>query len=577
MRRPITRADAQPRSVLRQAISLGTGPLIFAALFSLVSNLLFLAYPLYTTQVYSRVLTSQSGATLIVLTLGVAFVFLVSSAIDHLRDQVLAGFGVVFDQQIASRVFAALFDAVVRRQDTRAQALRDLDVLRQTVSGPAIGALFDLPWMPLFMLVLFIADPWIGLATLVGMVTLGVIAFLQERATHSALKTATSAAIQSYGYTDSALRNGEVVRALGMLPRLGQQWSEYRHKSLSAGLDAGQTASRYQAVTKYVRMMIQVSVIAIGAYLVILRSIPSGLLFANMILAARAMAPIERLVGSWKVLFEATQAYRRLDAALTGYVPPVPSTQLPVPTGTVTVEGVNFAPAGAPALVLTAVSFGVQAGEMVGIVGPSGAGKSTLARLLVGIWKPLNGAVRLDGADVYTWEREDFGRHVAYQPQDTELFAGTVRDNIARFRPDADDADVVRAAQMAGAHDLIVRLPNGYDTDLGEAGATLSAGQRQRVGLARTMFGDPKLVVLDEPNANLDAEGEGAMLAALAALKARGTTIILISHKPSAFALADKLLVLRDGKVSMYGPREEVMAHLTPQRAQRPPLAEVRA
>ena len=577
MRQPSGRGGAAQRSVLRQALSLGTGPMMFAALFSLVSNLLFLAYPLYTTQVYSRVLTSQSASTLIVLTLGVAFVFLISSVIDHLRDQVLAGFGVVFDQQVASQVFAALFDAVVRRQDTRAQALRDLDVLRQTVGGPGIGALFDLPWMPLFMVVLFVADPWIGLVTLIGMVTLGVIAFLQERATNAALKTASSAAIQSYSYTDSALRNGEVVRALGMLPRLGQQWSQYRHKSLSAGLGAGETASRYQAVTRYVRMMIQVAVIAVGAYLVVLGKIPSGLLFANMILAARAMAPIERIVGSWKVLFEAAQAYRRLDRALAGYEPPVPTTRLPVPSGVVTVENLNFAPTGAPALVLTAISFGVQAGEMVGIIGPSGAGKSTLARLLVGIWKPLNGAVRLDGADVYTWEREDFGRHVSYQPQDTELFAGTVRDNIARFRADVDDADVVRAAQMAGAHDLIVRLPNGYDTDLGEAGVGLSAGQRQRVGLARTVFGDPKLVVLDEPNANLDAEGEAAMMAALAALKARGATIILISHKPSAFAHADKLLVLRDGKLSMYGPREEVLAHLTPQRAPRPPLTEVRA
>ena len=322
MRRPNDLPGTRQRSVLRRALSLGTGPIMFAALFSLVSNLLFLAYPLYTTQVYSRVLTSQSGSTLIVLTLGIAFVFIVSSAIDHLRDQVLAGFGVVFDQQVAAQVFAALFDAVVRRQDTRAQALRDLDVLRQTVGGPAIGALFDLPWMPLFMLVLFVADPWIGLATLVGMVTLGIIAFLQERATSAALKTATTAAIQSYGYTDSALRNGEVVRALGMLPRLGQQWSQYRHKSLSAGLGAAETASRYQAVTKYVRMMIQVAVIAIGAYLVILRQIPSGLLFANMILAARAMAPIERLVGSWKTLFEASQAYRRLEGALAGYQPP---------------------------------------------------------------------------------------------------------------------------------------------------------------------------------------------------------------------------------------------------------------
>ena len=577
MKRPYNHAGASEPTVLRRALSLATGPMIFAGLFSLVSNLLYLAYPLYTTQVYSRVLTSQSGSTLIVLTLGVAFVFLVSNVIDHFRDQVLAGFGVVFDQQVASQVFAALFDAVVRRQGTRAQALRDLDVVRQTVSGPAMGALFDLPWMPLFMIVLFIVDPWIGAVTLAGSVVLMGVAFMQERATHTTLKVASTAAIQSYTYTDSALRNGEVVRALGMLPRLGSQWAQYRHRSLTAGFAASESASRYQAISRYVRMMIQVAVIAIGAYLVVLRVIPSGFLFANMILAARAMAPIERIVGSWKILFESVQAFRRLEKALMDYDPPIPSTQLPIPSGRVSVEAVNFAPTGAPALVLTAVSFQIEPGEMVGIVGPSGAGKSTLAKLLVGIWKPLNGAVRLDGADVYNWERENFGQHVAYQPQDTELFAGTVRDNIARFRPDVDDADVVRAAVAAGAHELILRLPHGYETDLGESGAVLSAGQRQRVGLARTVFGDPKVIVLDEPNANLDAEGEAALLKALAEMKSRGATIILISHKPSAFADADKLLVLRDGKLSMYGPRDEVLALLGGARQPRPPLAEVKA
>ncbi len=576
---PLTGRDRAEPSALRRALSLGTMPLLFAALFSLVSNLLYLALPVYTNQVYSRVLTSQSGSTLVVLTLGVAFVFLVSSVIDHLRDQVLVGFGVVFDQQIASRVFAALFDAVVRRHGTRAQALRDLDVLRQVVGGPAIGALLDLPWMPVFMVILFAADPWIGLVTVIGAVILCLAAFFQERATHQALKSASADAIRSYQYTDAALRNGEVVRALGMLPRLGAQWATLRHRSLDAGSRASHSASTYQNFIKYIRMMIQIAVIAIGAYLVTLRQIPSGLLFANMILAARALAPIERIVGGWKGLFEATQAYKRLEAALADFEPPVPLTQLPKPEGRLTVEGVNFAPSGAPSLVLTTVSFRAEPGEMIGIIGPSGAGKSTLARLLVGIWKPLNGAVRLDGADVYSWDRDDFGRHVAYQPQDTELFAGTVRDNIARFQPDADDADVIRAAQAAGAHELILRLANGYDTELGEGGAILSAGQRQRVGLARTLFGDPRLVVLDEPNANLDAEGEAALMKAVAGLKAGGATVLLISHKPSAFQQADKLLVLRDGKVQMFGPRDEVMAQLGGQsapRPQRPTLAEVR-
>jgi PrtD family type I secretion system ABC transporter len=573
-----SRSRGEP-SPLRRALSLGLGPLLFAALFSLVSNLLYLALPIYTNQVYSRVLTSQSGATLLVLTLGVAFVFVVSGIMDHLRDQVLVGFGVVFDGQVASRVFAALFDAVVRRHGTRSQALRDLDTVRQVVGGPAIGALLDLPWMPVFMVILFAADPWIGGVTLLGAVLLCLIVLLQERSTHQALKTSTADALRSYQYTDAALRNGEVVRALGMLPRLGQQWATLRHRSLDAGQRAQRRASRYGGLIKWVRMMIQIAVIAIGAYLVVLRRIPSGLLFANMILAARALAPIERIVASWKGLFEASQAYRRLEAALAGYEPPVPATQLPVPSGRLTVEGVSFAPAGAPSMILSGLSFRVEAGEMVGIVGPSGAGKSTLARLLVGIWKPLSGSVRLDGADVYSWDRDDFGSHVAYQPQDTELFGGTVRDNIARFRADADDATVVRAAQAAGAHELILRLAKGYDTDLGEGGAILSAGQRQRVGLARTLFGDPRVIVLDEPNANLDAEGEAALMAAVAGAKARGATVILISHKPSAFAHADKLLVLRDGRLHLFGPRDEVLAQLSgrPSARRNPvPLAEAR-
>ena len=282
-------------------------------------------------------------------------------------------------------------------------------------------------------------------------------------------------------------------------------------------------------------MMIQIVIIALSAYLVINHDIAPGLLFANMILAARALAPIERIVGSWSGLFAAAQSYKRLDALLTDYEPPIPSTQLPRPTGHITVENVSFAPQGAPALVLIALGFQIKPGDMIGVIGKSGAGKSTLARLLVGIWQPNSGTVRLDGADVYRWDREHFGHHVAYQPQDTELFAGSVRSNICRFRDGIADEDVIKAAQAAGAHDLILRLPNGYETDLGPGGSVLSAGQRQRVGLARTLFGDPQFVVLDEPNASLDAEGEAALMKAIAGLKERGATVVLISHKPSAF------------------------------------------
>ncbi len=561
-------------SPLARALRLGVAPIGFAALFSLISNLLYLALPIYTNQIYSRVITSQSGSTLIVLSAACAFVFLVSGIIDHYRQQVLSGFGVVLDQQLASRTFAALFDAVVRRNGTRAQALRDLDTVRAAVGGSAINVLFDLPWMPVFMIILFVIDPTIGVVTLLGGIVLIILAFLQDRATHGKLQEASSAAIASYGFTDASLRNGEIVRALGMLPVMGRMWARNRYISIAAGSSATESASFYAGAIKFVRMLIQILIIAIGAWLVVERTIMSGLLFANMILASRALAPIERMVGSWKGLIEAHEAYKRLDRILLDYEPPVPVTKLPVPSGSMSVETVSFAPATATSLVLINLNFRIEAGDFIGIVGPSGAGKSTLARLLVGIWKPGSGAVRLDGADVYSWDREDFGRYVAYQPQDTELFSGTVRDNIARFRPDATDEQVIAAAQQADAHALILRLPKGYDTELGEGGAVLSAGQRQRVGLARTLFGEPKLIVLDEPNANLDADGEAALMAALERAKARGTTVVLISHKPSIFSAADKLLVLVNGQITDFGPRDEVMSRLgarpQPQPAQKP-------
>ena len=558
-------------SPLARAIRLGVRPFMFAAIFSLVSNLLYLALPIYTNQIYSRVITSQSGSTLLILSAGCAFVFMVSGIIDHYRQQVLTGFGVVFDQQLASRTFAALFDAVVRRRGTRAQALRDLDTVRQAIGGHATAILFDLPWMPVFLLILFVIDPTIGLVTLGGGIVLVILAFLQDRATHEKIKEASDAAIASYGFTEAALRNGEVVRALGMLPTIGRQWARSRYTSIAVGSEAAESAGFYSGAIRFVRMFIQILIIAVGAWLVIERTIPSGLLFANMILAARALAPLERIVGSWKQLVEAYAAYKRLDRMLLDYEPPTPVTKLPRPTGALSLENVSFAPAGAPALVLTNLNLNIEPGDFVGMIGPSGAGKSSLARLMAGIWKPNAGTVRLDGADVYTWDREDFGRNVSYQPQDTELFAGSVRDNIARFLPDATDEQVVAAAQLADAHDLILRLPNGYETELGEGAAVLSAGQRQRVGLARTLFGEPKLIILDEPNANLDPDGEAALLAAMRRMKERGATIVLISHKPSTFALADKIILLINGQVAEYGPRDKVMARFAPQPKASPP------
>ena len=542
---------------------MGATPLMFAGVFSLVSNLLYLALPIYTNLVYSRVLLSQSGATLMVLTIGVLFVFAVSSIMDVIRQQVLIDFGVVFDRVVSGRVFAALFDGVARRKlSPRSQALRDLDQFKNTLTGHAVAILFDVPWIPIYLVALFVINVWIGLVSLVGSMVLLLLAFMQDRATRNAYEKGVQQSIDSYGFTDAALRNSEVIRALGMLQTLGGEWAARRNASNDRSALAQERQNIYSNLIKMLRLFVQILIIAVGAWLIIEQKVASGMLFANMILTARALQPIDRLVGSWHSLINGKAAYDRLVVILDDYQPPAPATQLPRPTGRLVVEQMGFAMPGAPRLLLSNVNFALEPGETLGVIGQSGAGKSTLARMLVGVWKPFSGHIRLDGAEVFAWDRSDFGRHAGYLPQDVELFSGTVRDNIARFRPEAQDAEVIEAAKLANAHDLILSLAKGYDTELGEGGAVLSAGQRQRVGLARALFGSPAFVVLDEPNAALDNVGEDALMSALAALKERGVTVVIISHKANVFRSADKLLYLREGRSELFGPRDEVLAAL---------------
>ena len=553
----------QPDNVLTRTLSDAKHPFAVAAAFSFFSNLMYLALPLYTYQVYGRVLVSQSIPTLVVLSAITLFCFAVSSAIDDYRARILINYGVLLDQRVSGKVFSALFDASVRGDPSaRTQALRDLDQFRQTLTGAAAAVFFDVPWMPVFIIVLYIISPAVGILATVGGLILLALALLQERTIRPVMKEASDGQLRSYAFTDAALRNGEVVRAMGMLPTLGASWAGHRAVAIERGAAASEISNTYTDIIKAVRQGIQVLIIAIGAYLILKAQIHQGMLFANMILASRALQPIEKIVGAWDPLNNMVRAHGRLMQLLSKAEPSAAATTLPRPKGRLTVEALNFAPPGAAKLLLGNINFAVEAGETLGVIGPSGAGKSTLARLLVGIWRPINGVVRLDGADVFTWDRADFGRHIGYLPQDTELFAGSIRSNIARFRVDVSDEEVVNAAQLAGVHELILRLPKGYETEVGDGGHTLSAGQRQRVGLARAMLGNPAFIVLDEPNASLDAEGEEALLKAIDAMKTNGATVVIISHKPSVFRAADKMLVLREGRIELFGPRDQVMNRL---------------
>lgn len=551
------------KSSLRDALRLGGRPMAFVALFSLATNVLFLALPLYTFQVYGRVLSSQSGSTLLVLTLAALFVFAVSGVLDALRSQILIEYGGHFDEKVSGSLFETLFDPnLQRRPGGRAQALRDLDLLRQTLSGNVVPVLFDVPWIPVFLLALFMINPIIGSVATAGGLVLLALAFAQDRVTRGSSNSSNEAALQSYSFTDAAVRNVDVVQAMGMLPSIRALWGAYRTETLDRSSTASSRTAFFTSAIQFARLTVQILIIAVGAYLIIRQAIPAGALFANMILSARALAPIERIVGSYNTLASALQAYQRLKKLDGTPFTSSVATELPRPRGALQVDRVSFARPGSSAMLVANVSFELAPGQTLGVMGPSGAGKSTLTRLLTGVWKPLVGHVRLDGAEVSSWNRESFGRYVGYLPQDVELFSGTVRDNIARFRADSLDEDVVAAGQLAGAHDLILRLPKGYETEVGEGGVTLSAGQRQRVGLARALFGRPAFVVLDEPNAALDVEGEAALMGALAELKALGTTVVIVSHKPTAFRTADRILALRAGRPEMFGPAQEILARL---------------
>ncbi|HDZ74553.1 MAG TPA: type I secretion system permease/ATPase [Aurantimonas coralicida] len=563
---------------MQDALKLAVRPLAYAALFSFGSNILFLAMPLYMMQIYSRVVVSGSEPTLIFLTIAATAAFIVMGALEELRGRILIKIGTMLDRKLAPRLLDAIVAAGLRAgRPVRSHALRDLDTFRQGLAGSVTNAVFDAPWAPIFLAVIWIVDWRLGMIATIGALLLLALAVVNEYVTRPALKEANIAGQRSYAATDSGLRNAEVIHAMGMLPGLTQRWNGDRLAMLRSQEQASERGGTVSAAIRFLRMFLQVAILAGGALLVIGGLTGPGVMFGSMILMAKALAPVERAVGSWQAIIQTRQAFGRLNGLLNEFPAMEAGMELPRPAGRLSVEQVVYAYPGTQKPLLKVINFSLEPGDCLGLIGPSGAGKSSLARLLIGVQRPNSGAVRLDGAEMHSWSRSHIGRHIGYLPQDVELFSGTVRENISRFVTDIDDQKVLDAAQMAGIHNLILRLPDGYDTELGEGGATLSVGQRQRVALARALYDRPSFVVLDEPNASLDSDGENALLSAIVELRKMGSTVVVISHRMSALKFANKILLLRDGVVENFGPRDAVLAKLAPTPVAQPAAGQTAA
>lgn len=568
---PLSRPTAAPNEVLQALFAYRAG---FAniGLFTAVINLLMLAPALYMLQVYDRVLASGNEMTLVMLSLMVVGLFAFMGVLEWVRSLVVIRLGTQMDMRLNQRVFAASFEAGLSAgKGSAGQALSDLTSLRQFATGNALFAFFDAPWFPLYLAVIFLFSPWLGVFAVVGALLLMGLAWLNERLTHKPLADAGQLSMQANQQAAANLRNAEVIEAMGMLDAVRQRWLDQHQGFLARQNLASERMAVVSAWSKGVRMTLQSLVLGLGAWLALEHLITPGMMIAGSILMARVLAPIDQLIGVWRQWASARQAYERLLALLQAQPARSAGMPLPAPSGALSVEQLSaFAP-GTRRQCLSNIGFSLAAGQSLGVIGASGSGKSSLARLLVGAAVPAMGKVRLDGADLQQWDKVQLGPHLGYLPQDVQLFAGSIAQNIARFG--AVEAErVVEAARQAGVHELILKLPAGYDTQLGEGGAGLSGGQRQRIGLARALYGMPALVVLDEPNSNLDDEGERALLAAIVELKKHGSTVVLITHKSSLLAGVDNLLVLRAGLMQAFGPTARVTQEL--QRAATPPRAE---
>lgn len=537
--------------------------LLAAGAFSLGLNLLYLAVPIYTMQLYDRILPSGSESTLVLLTLA-AFVALgVLAGLDALRAQVLTRMGVRVERGLAARVLDVTIErSLALGPAERGQGLRDLEILRQSLSSPAVLALFDLPWIPIYVATLFLIHWALGMfALLCGAVLVG-LALVQHRVTRATAARAQDAAIVNYAFTDASLRNADVIRALGMFSDFLKRWERDRLAMVRSQLAGNERSAVIASAIKFMRLLAQVLVLGAAAYLAIRQVVTPGAIFAAAILLARAMQPVEQVVGSWRQLIAAFAAHRRVAAILVQYPLAANKLELPRPTGQVSVAQATFVPPSGSRPVVYGLTFRLEAGESLGVIGPTAAGKSTLARLLVGVYPPTGGEVRIDGANAFAWARASLGRYVGYLPQDVELFPGTVAENIARFG-EIDSEAVIAAAQLAGMHEAILALPRGYETMIGGHRMALSGGQKQLIAVARAVYRMPNLVVLDEPNSHLDSSGDAKLAECLERLKQARSTTVVISHRISTLHTVDRILCLQDGRMVGFGPRSEIMARLS--------------
>ena len=535
--------------------------------FTAAMNLLLLVPSIYMLEVYDRVLTSRNEFTLLMLSLIILLLYIVYAALDAIRSHTVIEVGKKIDAQLNHRTYTAAFEQNLKVKGGNAgQALNDLTTIRQFVTGPSLYSFFDAPWFPFYLIVIFLFNFWLGVFSTVCVLILMMLAYLNETVTHQPLAEASTLSVQSSNMAGNNLRQAEVIESMGMLPALRERWFALHSQFLERQALASQRAANFSATAKFFRTLMQSLALGFAAFLVLENLLSPGMMIAATILLGKATSPVEMVIGSWRQWRGTVSAYERLKKLLADNPPRVTGMSLPRPKGFLSMEAVFAAPPGVKQAVLKNVTFAIAPGDVLGVIGPSAAGKSTLARVSVGIWPSTPNAARIDGADVYGWNKDELGPAIGYMPQDIEVFPGTVSENIARFTKFKPE-DVIEAATAAGVHDMILHFPEGYDTRIGDGGVGLSGGQKQRLAFARALFGKPSLIVLDEPNSNLDEAGEAALVQAIKGLQARNATVMVITHRVPILQVTNKLMLLQEGVVRMFGPTGEVMQALQKQVA----------